>query len=84
LNSKNTNDLSDEFYNISWLSTKTLRSGQSQADFVSGYAMTNKYEDFAESLTYYIIANRDFLEKSEKSEKLQNKYNFFENKLFNN
>jgi hypothetical protein len=46
--------------------------------------MTNKYEDFAESLTYYIVSNKDFLEKSEKSEILQEKYNFFANNLFSN
>ena len=35
-------------------------------DFVSWYAMTNKYEDFAESFTYYILHNKDFLNKTKK------------------
>jgi hypothetical protein len=48
-----------------------------QKDFVSGYSMTNKYEDFAESFTYYVLHNRDFLEKSRKSNILRKKYNFF-------
>jgi hypothetical protein len=48
-----------------------------QKDFVSGYSMTNKYEDFAESFTYYVLHNKDFLEKSRKSNILRKKYNFF-------
>jgi hypothetical protein len=44
--------------------------------------MTNKYEDFAESLTYFIIANNDFKDKTESSEILEKKYLFFKNKLF--
>lgn len=75
-------DTSKNFYNISWESTKVLRWWQNQTDFVSGYAMTNKYEDFAESFTYYILHNDDFLEKSEKSELLRDKYNFFWKYLF--
>jgi len=51
-------------------------------DFVSGYAMTNKYEDFAESLTYYILHNEDFLIKSKKSQYLKEKYIFFNFYLF--
>lgn len=82
--SKQNKDLSNEFYNISWVSTKVLKQGQTQADFVSGYAMTNKYEDFAESLTYFVIANSDFKDKAETSEILENKYLFFKNKLFTN
>ena len=46
--------------------------------------MTNKYEDFAESLTYYILHNGDFYIKSKKSYILQKKYNFFKNILFDN
>ncbi|MDQ7009787.1 MAG: putative zinc-binding metallopeptidase [Candidatus Gracilibacteria bacterium] len=85
----NYKDISNKFYDISWYSTKILNSGLTGKDFVSGYAMTNKYEDFAESLTYYILHNNDFLEKSKKSEILRKKYNFFsfyifKNKLFQN
>lgn len=70
-------DLSENFYGISWDSTKIIKSWQSQKDFVSGYAMTNKYEDFAESFTYYILHNKDFLQKAETSETLMKKYKYF-------
>jgi hypothetical protein len=75
-------DKSKEFYDISWESTKILLAGQEQKDFVSGYAMTNKYEDFAESFVYYVLHNQSFETKSQKSEILRDKYEFFKNKVF--
>ena len=77
-------DISNKFYNISWDSTKIIKKWQTQSDFVSWYSMTNKYEDFAESLTYYVVANQDFLIKSESSEVLRKKYDFFSDYLFSN
>ena len=82
LNRDDWKDVSNEFYNISWNSTKTIKGWLKQKDFVSGYSMTNKYEDFAESLTYYVLHNRDFLEKSINSNTLRKKYNFFNLILF--
>lgn len=76
------NDLSTKFYNISWLSTKTKKGDSRIWDFVSGYAMTNKYEDFAESFDYYVLHNKSFLEKTKKSKILEKKYNFFKKILF--
>lgn len=75
-------DISDYFYNISWEKTKILKWWMQQKDFVSGYSMTNKYEDFAESFTYFILHNDDFLEKSKKSDILKKKYDFFNTYLF--
>ncbi|MDR3150241.1 MAG: hypothetical protein LBU14_01055 [Candidatus Peribacteria bacterium] len=46
--------------------------------------MTNQYEDFAETYTYYILHNSDFLEKSTKSSILKQKYNFFKTYIFKN
>ena len=77
-------DTSDLFYNISWDSVKTMKRGQDIKDFVSGYAMTNKYEDFAESLTYFMFHNNDFRSKAAKSDVLLGKYNFFQKYLFEN
>ncbi len=77
-------DISDKFYKISWNSTKVKKKGQKISDFVSGYAMTNKYEDFAETFTYYVLHNKDFLEKTKKSHFLKQKYDFFSDYLFKN
>jgi len=77
-------DLSDYFYNISWINTTSIKPWLEQKDFVSWYSMTNKYEDFSESFTYYILHNSDFLEKSENSEILKEKYKFFSKYVFRN
>ncbi len=75
-------DDSDNFYDISWKSVKTLKAGAKWEDFVSGYAMTNKYEDFAESFAYYVLHNKAFLKKAEKNFKLEKKYRFFSKYVF--
>lgn len=75
-------DISDIFYNISWDWTKVLKRWQKISDFVSGYSMTNKYEDFAETFTYFVLHNEDFLKKVEKSIILEKKYEFFIKYIF--
>ena len=77
-------DISDRFYAISWKKTKILNAHMSQKDFVSWYAMTNKYEDFAESFNFYIFHNKEFLNKLKKSSILKQKYDFFSNYFFKN
>ena len=54
------------------------------SSFVSGYAATNKYEDFAESLTFYIFHNDEFLDRAMKNDSLRNKYLFISNFVFEN
>lgn len=75
-------DLSDVFYDISWESVDVLKAWQWVENFVSGYAMTNQYEDFAESYIYYILHNSAFREKSLKNTVLARKYAFFEQYSF--
>lgn len=75
-------DLSDKFYSISWNETKVIKKWLTVNDFVSGYAMTNKYEDFAETFTYFILHNNSFLEKIEKSKILEQKYEFITEEIF--
>jgi len=59
-----------------------MRKQLGQNDFVSGYAMTNQYEDFAESYVYYILHNKDFFTKTLSSSILRQKYEFFEKYVF--
>ncbi len=75
-------DESEDFYDISWESTSIVKPGQIQSNFVSGYAMTNKYEDFAESFTYYTLHNDDFWKKSQGNSILKQKYDFFAQTLY--
>ena len=75
-------DLSNRFYDYSWDSSKVKKAWVSGKDFVSGYAMTNKYEDFAETFIYFVVYNQDFLTKSQDSDILAQKYNFFSEYVF--
>lgn len=77
-------DLSDRFYDISWNWVNILREWSLKNDFVSGYAMTNKYEDFAESFIYYVFFNNDFRQKASLNTILQQKYDFFWKYIFRN
>lgn len=77
-------DLSDKFYEISWSWVNILREWSLKNDFVSGYGMTNKYEDFAESFVYYILFNDDFRQKASLNVILQQKYDFFWKYIFRN
>lgn len=74
-------DISDQFYDISWQSLDVQKPGSKKEDFVSGYALTNKYEDFAETFLYYIFHNEDFLKKTSDSQLLYEKYIFIEEKV---
>lgn len=75
-------DASEDFYHISWQSSTTKHSGQSVHDFVSGYAATNQYEDFAESFVFYVFHNATFADRALKNESLRQKYLFFANSVF--
>lgn len=77
-------DTSKYFYSVSWENPKILKEGMKKDDFVSGYAMTNQYEDFAESFTYYVFQNDEFKNKSLNSPILFNKYTFFSEYIFQN
>ncbi len=77
-------DVSNYFYNISWESKEVIKWWLDEDDFVSSYAETNMYEDFAESFTYFVLHNWDFLKKAEKSEILKQKYDFFNRYIFKN
>lgn len=48
------------FWSISWNATGTKKAGMKDADFVSGYAKSDQYEDFAETFAAYVL-QRDML-----------------------
>ena len=75
-------DESQRFYDISWESPTVMQVWLNPKDFVSWYAMTNQYEDFAESYVYYVLHNRDFLEKVWQSDILAKKYDYFQRYIF--
>ena len=75
-------DISDSFYHISWQSPTVKRANQGTLDFVSGYAATNQYEDFAESFVFYIFHNETFADRALRSDAIREKYLFFANHIF--
>ena len=70
------------FYRISWENDKMRKKTASNLDFVSGYAMTDPFEDFAESYIYYVLHNKDFKSKTQTSDHLFRKYQFMKNEIF--
>jgi len=77
------NDPSVEFYNISWEREDKLLGGATKYDFVSGYAMSDPFEDFAESYAYYVLHGNAFRKLTLHNDKLAQKYDFLKNKVFN-
>ena len=75
-------DLSLEFYRLSWENEKIRKKTVGNTDFVSGYAMSDPFEDFAESYAYYVLHNKDFKAKTQTSDILLKKYEFLKNKVF--
>jgi hypothetical protein len=75
-------DLSVDFYRISWEDENTLKNTASNLDFVSGYAMSDPFEDFAETYTYYVLHNEDFKALVSSSPNLYAKYRFMKYRVF--
>jgi len=75
-------DPSQTFYSISWLEPTVMKSGLSSSAFVSGYAASNQYEDFAESFAMYVFHNKAFQDRATKNSFLQKKYNFLHTYVF--
>ena len=75
-------DPSKLFYALSWSDTTVIKSGVSSSAFVSGYAASNQYEDFAESFAMYVFHNKVFQERAQKNTFLQRKYDFLHTYVF--
>lgn len=75
-------DISDKFYAISWDRFDLKKKGAKTEDFVSGYALSNGYEDFAESFTFYVFHNEEFIRRAKMNAALKEKYIFIHNYVF--
>ncbi len=76
-------DPSLNFYKISWVDYKTKNSSATRSDFISGYAQSSPFEDFAESYLFYRLHGEKFRQITENSTALLAKYNFIKTKVFN-
>ena len=78
----NGQDVSSLFYDISWSRPMVKKAWEKQISFVSGYAATNQYEDFAESFVMYVFHNQTFQDRALRDESLRKKYLFFAEYVF--
>jgi hypothetical protein len=76
-------DVSLWFYSISWTNSSTRKANAVYTDFVAGYAMTNPYEDFAETFNMYLWHQDVFREMMATSPVLQKKYAFMQKIMWN-
>lgn len=74
-------DPSVQFYRISW-NNEHEKSSNSDQDFVSGYAMSDAFEDFAETFNYYVLHGVDFIQLAQKNTALAKKYAFMKDIVF--
>lgn len=75
-------DPSLRFYRISWENDKTIKVTSESTDFVTGYAMSDPYEDFAESYNYYLLHGRQFKEMAKYDVDLRRKYLYLKYFIF--
>ena len=75
-------DPSLNFYRLGWADEKTVRWNVTDKDFVSGYAMTDPYEDFAETYAFYILHGNEFRELMQHNDILKKKYTFLKTRVF--
>lgn len=71
------------FYRINWENEITRKRDSKNEDFVSGYAITDPFEDFAESYVYYVLHNKEFKMKARYNRRLMEKYLFMKYDVFN-
>ncbi len=75
-------DPSVAFYSVSWKDSKTMWKGNSSLDFVSGYAMSDPFEDFAESYNFYLLHGSQFKYLSSFNARLARKYAYIRDVIF--
>lgn len=75
-------DPSSEFYRISWVSETSKVFDSDTFDFVSLYAATDPFEDFAETYAYFRWHGPEFRQLIQTNERLREKYSFMMNYVF--
>ncbi len=70
------------FYEISWVSNYDFSEGIHGYSFVSQYAASDPFEDFAESYAAYVLHGEMFREFASSNEELAEKYEFLKTYVF--
>jgi hypothetical protein len=76
-------DPSIDFYGLDFKDEDTMKKTADEMDFVSGYAMSDAFEDFAESYAYYVLHGNEFRSIAETNVILRKKYDFLKDEVFN-
>lgn len=69
-------DPSVDFYRISWTASNVRRAESKDADFFSGYAASDTFEDLAESVTYVLLQPETARARALSNPILQRKYDW--------
>lgn len=69
-------DPSINFYTFSWLNDQRRRPDARAEDFVSGYAASDPFEDFAETFAYFFLQRHTFRRRAATNIVLSKKYNW--------
>jgi hypothetical protein len=77
-------DPSIQFYEISWTASNVQKAGMKPEDFVTGYASWDVFEDFSESLAYYVFQRSAFTERAKTNAAIAEKLRWFETYAFPN
>jgi hypothetical protein len=75
-------DPSVAFYGLSFKNESNRLGSALDLDFVSGYAQTDPFEDFAESYAYYILHGNEFRTLAGYNDVLAKKYDFLKKTVF--
>lgn len=75
-------DNSSLFYEICWDSETGRKTEAGRLDFVSGYSMTDPFEDFAETYAYYRLHGPEFRKLASVDTALSKKYEFMKSYVF--
>jgi len=75
-------DMSLRFYRISWKNENDKKDNFQNQDFVTGYAKSDPFEDFAESYNFYILHGKQFREMAKTNNSLNRKYLFMKYFIF--
>jgi hypothetical protein len=70
-------DPSVSFYSISWVTESQKKESANDEDFVSGYAKSDAFEDFAESYVYFMLQEDAFAKRAQENAALAAKLKWF-------
>jgi len=76
------NDPSVAFYSISWENAHKLKVGSKESDSVSGYALSDAFENFAETFAFYALQEKEFKRLAETNAVMRAKYEFMRDTVF--